>query len=174
MDDPTEHWLPVPGYEGLYEVSDLGRVRSLPRRPGTPGNLILKPTVNNTGYHCVGPSLNGKQRVIHIHVLVLAAFEGPCPAGMEVLHGPGGRLDNRLVNLSYGTRSQNNGPDRVRDGTAIRGEQVKTRKLTDAIVAECRRRHAGGETRSALAREFGVSWITMNRAITGMYWAHVS
>lgn len=118
---PDEKWLPVVGYEGSYEVSDQGRVRSVDRwrtsgngpylRPGQ----MLKP--NTTGpYPMVmlrRPEKSVKRRV---HVIVAAAFIGPRPAGMDVCHNNGNPLDNRAANLRYDTHS-NNARDMVKHGT---------------------------------------------------------
>ena len=119
-----ERWLPVVSYEGLYEVSDHGRVRSVDRfvnhaRSGTLRlrGRILRPAVG--GRHpraCVVLSRDGIERTKAVHALVARAFLGPCPAGQEVLHGPAGALVNRLDNLSYGTHSANI-HDKQRDGT---------------------------------------------------------
>ncbi len=167
----NERWLPVPGYEGLYEVSDFGNVRSLHRsfRPRIRGNL-LTPAMSGR-YLMVVLYREKRRKSWLIHQLVLLAFRGARPPEMESLHGPGGRLDNRLANLSYGTRAKNSGPDRVRDGTSNRGERCGTAKLTEAIVLECRRRYAAGEAQQDLTREFGVHPGTMSQAITGKRWA---
>lgn len=95
-----EYWLPVVGYEGLYEVSDLGRVRS-PRK-------VLLPHVGRNGYLTVGLSKQGWQRTLRVHRLVLEAFVGPCPQGMECLHHPDpDKANNSLGNLRWGTRAEN-------------------------------------------------------------------
>lgn len=166
-----ERWLPVPGYEGLYEVSDMGNVRSACARRGTRKGRLLRPggkTQLSVVLHRDGA---GKTRLV-AH-LVLEAFEGPRPPGMQTRHGPRGRLDNRRANLSYGTPAQNQGEDRVRDGTSNRGTRQWLAKLTPEIVTECRRRYSRGETQAALAAEFGVSKPTMSQAVTGARWAWV-
>jgi hypothetical protein len=107
-----------------------------------------------------------------VHRLVLEAFAGPCPDGMECLHGPGGPLDNRWPdNIRWGTREDNQGPDRVRDGTSNRGTNNGQARLTEAIVRDCRRRKAAGETTKALAREYGVSPKTMILLLRRVNWA---
>ncbi len=85
----AERWLPVVGLEGTYEVSDLGNVRSLDRTIGH-GNrtrsafgCVLKPRIGTSGYPQV--YLDGKTK--SVHRLVLEAFVGRCPPGMECLHG---------------------------------------------------------------------------------------
>ena len=101
----TEEWKPVPGYEGRYEVSDLGRVRSLQHCWGPrPTPHLLKPGIASTGYPTVAL---GRGNTKQVHALVLSAFVGPCPPGQECRHKNGVRSDPRLVNLEYGTRAQN-------------------------------------------------------------------
>lgn len=116
--DEPERWLPVPGWEELYEVSDLGRVRSLTRwtPAGTRKGRMMKMNVDPSGYFQLGFRRNGKNRTQKVHQLVAAAFLGPRPEGMEVRHLDGDPLNNRLDNLAYGTPSENS-QDSIRHGT---------------------------------------------------------
>jgi hypothetical protein len=168
LDDP-ERWLPAAEYEGLYEVSSLGRVRSLPR-PGTLGG-ILKP--QRKRYFTVNLYRDGKMRTVTVHSLVARAFLKPRPEGHQVCHGPAGCYVNAAANLSYGTAAKNLGPDKYRDGTMQAGVRNGNARLTDEIVSQCRTRIAAGESRRALAREFGVSKPTMDHAVKGATWQHV-
>lgn len=109
----VERWRPVVGYEGRYEVSDHGRVRSLDRYARTrsgqrrvPGKVLaLTPT--SEGYRCVNLSADGTARVCNVHVLVLTAFKGPRPDGMEGLHADDDGAHNHHSNLRWGTPSDN-------------------------------------------------------------------
>lgn len=169
----TEKWLPVPGWEDRYQVSDMGRLRSLTLFAGNclrPGR-ILKPALRR-GYESANLCRDYKRTYVAVHRLVLLAFVGPCPAGMNVRHGPGGRRDNRLANLSYGTFAQNT-HDMIRDHTVSRRGHLAV-KLTPEIVIECRRRYAAGESPTVLANEFGVGDGTMVHAVTGKSWASLS
>ena len=112
-----EEWKPVPGYEGHYEVSSEGRVRSLRRELysdrwagyRTISERIMKPTPGGTiGYLAVTLRLNRQPKTHTVHTLVAAAFLGPRPEGMDVMHADDDPQNNRLENLSYGTRSENN------------------------------------------------------------------
>lgn len=113
MSEPTELWRPVVGWEGLYEVSDQGRVRSLPRT--TTKGRVLKLRLAE-GYPAVSLSKEAVVRTRKVHKLVIEAFIGPCPEGLEVRHLNGVSTDARLLNLRYGTRSEN-ARDRVLHGT---------------------------------------------------------
>lgn len=118
-----ECWRAVPGYQGFYEVSDAGRIRSLERRVRGPRGstqrcpgVFLSDKPDHYGYHYVDLSRDRRRRRVGVHILVLEAFVGPCPPGMECLHGNGNSMDNRLCNLSWGTHGENN-LDQVRHGT---------------------------------------------------------
>lgn len=114
----SEKWLPIPGYEGAYEVSDLGRVRSVARTGATRRipQRILRQSVGTHGYPKVTlqKGLRGKSHTVHS--LVALAFLGPRPGGMEVRHMDGNRLNPASSNLRYGTPSENK-RDQVRHGT---------------------------------------------------------
>lgn len=111
-----ELWRGVPGLENAYEVSNLGRVRSLPRtwvqkskrgnphEHRSPGRL-LTPGIASNGYPTVVLGRAAGTRCIH--AIVAEAFIGPRPDGKEVRHKNGNRRDPRLANLEYGTRAQN-------------------------------------------------------------------
>lgn len=110
-----ERWLPIPGYEGRYDVSDAGRVRSWLAWQGRPVPRLLTPTSDASGY--LGVKLDGRKgRTSRVHRVVCEAFMGPRPEGFVTRHLNGDRHDNRLANLAYGTNSENM-LDSVRHGT---------------------------------------------------------
>lgn len=116
-----ERWLPVVGWEGLYEVSDHGRVRSVDRVvPGRDGktrtyrSVTLRPGKNPQGVPYVNLS-NGEARVRRVHQLVLEAFVGPRPPGMVGCHWDDNKDNNAVANLRWDTPSANMF-DKVRNG----------------------------------------------------------
>jgi hypothetical protein len=113
-----ERWRPVPGYEEFYEVSHLGRVRSVARRSANgrlwPG-IVLSPATHPNGHLQVHLSRDNSKRTHWVHLVVLAAWVGPAPHGLEALHRDGDPGNNRLGNLRWGTRSENQ-YDQVRHG----------------------------------------------------------
>lgn len=176
---PTEIWLPVPGYEGIYEVSSLGRVASCFRqtpcsRHGkrTYPRRILKLRPTSGGYVRAGLACGGQTRTHLVHRLVATAFHGPQPDGMEVCHNNGKRDDNRASNLRWDTRSGNHA-DMARHGTAPRGERQHASKLTEDQVRRIRREYAAGTPRSRLAQEHGVKWGTIQAITARRNWRHV-
>lgn len=119
----NEQWRPVTGYEGHYSVSSHGRVRSetqvIVRGNGRPyrraGRILRQMTHYKSGHMRVTLRRCGIQETADVHRLVLAAFVGPCPTGMETLHWDDVPSNNHLSNLRYGTRSENK-LDLVRNG----------------------------------------------------------
>jgi hypothetical protein len=131
-------WLAVVGYEGLYEVSDQGNVRSVDRivmrgdvqvrRRGKVLNFAVM-----KGYLSVDLCRYGKPRRVRVHTLVLTAFRGERPPGLMCCHGVGGQRDNRLENLRWDTASANS-HDAIRDGThstASKTHCVREHKLVE-------------------------------------------
>jgi hypothetical protein len=119
-----EVWKAIPGYEGQYEVSNQGNVRSLDRYVECEGPIkgrylskkkgrALRPGPSNFGHMSV---VLGKHNTHFVHKLVLLAFVGPAPDKHECCHSNGDPADNRLENLRWGTRSENI-KDAVRHGT---------------------------------------------------------
>lgn len=172
MTERTEIWVPVAGHEGEYEVSNLGRVRSLDRQVWMAASSrceshwhscrgrVLRPGRMNKFGHLSVALGKGNSRCVHA---LVAAFHGPRPEAMDVCHRDGDATNNAADNLYYGTRSDNN-RDMVFHGR---------RKLTVAEVHEIRRRSKSGETATALAREFGVCVSNMCYVVKGVYYAHV-
>jgi hypothetical protein len=128
MDDVTpdaERWLPVPGWEDLYLISDQGHVWSIRRR------LILKPSyANRGGYPLVILFRKGYREGKYPHQMVMEAFVGPCPPGLEVRHldgdgkNPALRDTDGIQRLAYGTHGENQW-DQVRHGTHYQGSRTQ-------------------------------------------------
>lgn len=124
-----ERWLDIVGYEGYYQVSDLGRVRSINRIIETSvgkqryKGRVLKQNSNPRGVLYVKLSRNSTRRDYLVHRLVLTAFVGNCPENMEGCHENGNPSDNRLGNLRWDTHSANHLDKRqhgTHGGTAVR------------------------------------------------------
>lgn len=124
-------WKPHPVYK-KYLVSDTGLVRG-------PSGRVLKPWKCPQGRYYVvvcDPSLPRGELTYAVHRMVLETWVGFRPEGMEACHGANGADDNSKWNLSWGTHSKNNGPDKVRDGKSNRGERCGTSKLKFEEVIE--------------------------------------
>lgn len=171
---PGERWLPVVGWEDLYEVSNLGRVRSLLRQTlrGLRGNRLLKGHLwHEGGYLFVALTRDGRSAPLYVHTLVLEAFAGLRQDGQEALHGAAGNQVNCWPeNLRWGTPVEN-AADKLRDGTDQRGERCGTHKLTAKQVLEIRQRRTAGEAQKSLAAAYGVSRTAIWSCTTGRTWA---
>lgn len=175
----TERWLPVAGYEGIYEVSDLGRVRSLDRKVTHPNGQVHNlrgkiriPSDNGHGYPALLLYRDGVKTCFKIHVLVAAAFLGPRPAGKEVAHWDGYRANPKLKNLRYATPKENQA-DRWRHGTRLYGERHGSAKLTASDVTAIRLRLKSGERSCDLAEEFGVVRSNIAEIKARRTWGHL-
>lgn len=171
----SERWLPVVGFEGLYEVSDLGRVRGLDRIDGQgrrwPGRVLVQPRTRG-GYLQVGLSREGVVTRFRLNVLVLATFSGSRPKEQEAAHLNGDRTDNRFANLEWKTKAENE-RDKRKHGTVLFGAKCPWAKLDEAAVRRIRARKAAGETFIEIARDLGMKYQAVYDAGTGRRWTHV-
>lgn len=121
MSDLLEIWKNVVGFEGMYEVSNFGNVRSVchVRETGiTVKGVQIKTTSNGAGYKVASlRDMTGKKYTKFVHHLVMYAFAGPRPGNMDCCHKDGNGLNNKFDNLRYDTRKRNLA-DRVSHGTA--------------------------------------------------------
>lgn len=157
-----ETWLPIPGWEGYYEASDHGRVRSVDRtvvgRWGpriAQGHVLASHPLRNGGYLQVKLCRDGRMKGELVHVLVLSAFTGLRPEGLEACHCNGDRTDNRAANLRWDTRSENM-LDKVRHGThhqVIRTECPRGHAYTPENTYHQGRHRSCRECRRARSRE---------------------
>ncbi|MCC2030629.1 NUMOD4 motif-containing HNH endonuclease [Microbacterium allomyrinae] len=115
----AEEWRAVVGYEGVYEVSDHGRVRSLNRldsRGRRRRGQMLRPATHKEGYRHVSLRRDGVAKTRKVHLLVLAAFVGPRPIGLVGCHRDGDPGNNEVRNLRWDTQ-RSNVLDSVKHGT---------------------------------------------------------
>lgn len=167
-----EIWKPVVNFETSYEVSNRGRVRSLPRswnQTSRKGLLhlhivkgkILSPGLASNGYFTVAI---GRRNSRTIHSLVAETFLGPCPSGMEVRHKDGNRQRSVLENLEYGTRAENN----------IDASKHNRRKLKLKFIKKIRSfKTLNCKQAKGLANLGGCSTSQVFNIFTRRQWAHI-
>lgn len=181
-----EIWISVIGWEESYEVSDLGRVRSVDRTItvlGPCGRIadrffrgrILKRGLSKWGYlqvNFTGPARKRETR--YVHELVATHFLGPRPPGMEVCHRAPGKINCAKTNLRWGTRSSN-ALDRHEHGTMnlAFGEDHYYHKLTEKDVHWIRRCR-GLITQRGMAEMLGVTHGTVGSVLRGLSWKQVA
>ena len=166
-------WRDVVGYEGIYQVSDQGRVKRIAAASGTFVGKILRLTKAH-GYCHVGLCLNRKRTTHKAHRLVLDAFVGPEP-DLECNHKNGIRDDNRLENLEWVTPSENmrHSLDVLGNENA-RGERQGMSKLTAEQVRTIRVLYASGQyTYQELGKFFAVGKSTIWLVVRRVTWQHV-
>lgn len=155
----NEIWKDIPGYEGRYQASSMGRIRSMDRiitcggdkhrshQRSVKGRILRPGRFCKSGHLSVvlGHGENGSP----VHQLIALTFIGVCPDGMEVLHCNGNPTDNRLENLRYGTRTEN-----ILD---VFYQGGRWRKLSIDDVEEIKFALYCGFRGCELARQFGVT-----------------
>lgn len=156
----TEIWKDIPGYEGEYQASNLGRIKSLSRKvlsknhyTGLPFYRTTAERILKPGKYCKSGHLSvvlrrGSQG-LPVHQLIMKTFVGEPPVGKEVCHNNGNPADNRLSNLRYDTRTENI-IDVYRQGK-------KWRKLSVNDVTSIKLKLTSGHTCTEIAKEYSVS-----------------
>lgn len=176
-----EAWRTIPGFEGYYEASDQGRIRSVDRNivfeHPTHGTIrqrlrgkILRPGRMTAGYLFVVLSWRGKVTNHAVSRLVLEAFVGPCPDGHQAKSLNDDRADCRLTNLAWQTIPEIRTQAFASGATPV-GERHYRAKLTSADIAEIRA--ATGIAQGELATRFGVSRSVIYAIRRGVTWKSV-
>lgn len=161
----SEEWRPVPGWEGRYEVSNLGRILSL--RAGT--RKVLRPQ-RGTPYGHRKVLLGATRDKVWIHRLVLQVFVGEPPPGHIARHLDGDPTNNAVSNLKWGTPAENNA-DMMRHGRTSRGERSAQSKLTEGQVAAIRQMLGPARV---VAEMYGISQTTVYSIWKRRTWGHVA
>jgi hypothetical protein len=167
----NEQWRPVPGYEGSYEVSDLGRIKSLPKRRR--GERILQGSTCTDGYLQVGLCCGGMTRRL-VHSIVAEVFIGPRPEGLQINHIDGDKKNNDRRNLEYVTPREN-----IRHSfdtglhVAPHGEAHCRAKLRPWHVRGIRYAVANGVDRRRLREAFGITAGGIDSVVSRRSWRHV-
>lgn len=171
----VEVWRPVVGYEGFYEVSSMGRVRSLGHIDALgrfrPGRMRGTPVdVAGAGYRYVSLSRQGEVAKVNVHVLVLEAFVGPRPTpSHECCHGDGDRTNPVLSNLRWDTAVGNHA-DRWKHGTECAGEKAPAAILSNEVVRWIRE---SPQSSLKLAPILGVASSTIRAIRLRTNWRHI-
>jgi len=174
-----ERWKAIAGYEGRYEVSDKGHVRSLARTAFNGKathklrNRVLVRCKGGHGYLVVSLWKNGETTKRTIHRLVAEAFIPNTYDLPEVNHKDGIKTHITSDNLEWSTH-QNNTKHAFAAGLNAKGEDRTQAKLTDKAVRAIRKAGAIGYTQSCLAKQWGVSKSVISRILLRKVWAHVS
>lgn len=176
--EAVENYRDIAGYEGFYQVSDLGNVRSVARK--VPGNALFPVKVmrgrklsfkTTASYWRVMLCREGKTKRFLVHRLVAIAFILNPEGLAQVNHKNGQKHDNRAQNLEW-VSAQQNIAHSVQTGLSLRGEQIGTAKLTAELVLEIRHL-APAHTLAALSEKFGISQGQISRIVLRRSWTHL-
>ncbi|WP_093021208.1 NUMOD4 domain-containing protein [Sphingobium sp. YR768] len=158
-----EEWRDIPGWEGLYQASSLGRIRSLPRNVvrgsirGRTKIRILTAGIKSTGYPHVTLTAGESEVTIAVHRLVCSAFHGTAPKSTsQVAHRDGTRINNKPENLRW-VSAKENAEDRHSHGRTVKGARHHNLKYSDEQVSIVRRLKSEGKTYSQIAEFVGCS-----------------
>lgn len=167
---------PVPGYEGLYEVTDTGEIYSIARivdrKNGIP--MAVKPrklrlTGDGRGYICASLSRDGVGATKRVSRIVCRAFHGEPSAGDEAAHLDGNPQNNAATNLKWCSKLENAGHRKIH-GTEICGSDVNTAKIDADKARQIVLRNMAGESQTALAREYGLDQSAVSLIVNGKTW----
>jgi hypothetical protein len=166
-----EIWKDIPGFEGIYKISNLGKIISLKHNK----NIIIKPINTKSKYNCVNLYLFGKRNTIKIHRLVAGTFiqnpeNKPC-----VNHKNGIKTDNNVDNLEWVSYLENNVhalKTRLRINKS--GESHPNSKLNFEKVSEIRSKYESGLfTLLNLANEYGVGFKNISKIVNNKTWKQI-
>lgn len=136
--------------------------------------IRMRPSQHRDGHWQAVIRQDKKRKVFYVHILVLEAFVGPRPEGMEGCHEDDDPSNNHVSNLKWGTR-QDNAKDASRNGKLAFGERNGYAKLTDEVVRDIRRMYASGYySQQKIADKVGIHQTAVSRVIRGQTWARTS
>ena len=161
-------WREIPSLPGYYASNDgsIGRYSD--------GNFeVLKShDVSKYGHQSIGIKLNGKWKKFAVHRLVLEAFSGPCPKGLQCRHLDDNPRNNHIDNLVWGTAKEN-AEDKVRNKHHMHGEKHYNAVISEKEVIEIRRSWKNGSNIVELARQYGLTPCGIHDVCVGVSWKHV-
>lgn len=166
-----ERWVDIPGFDGVYQISDKGKVRH-----ARSGNVLAGHRRRWGMIVCLCRT-GGKKTTRAVHNLVSQAFLGETPPGHRVAHRSGDKADNTAENLEWRARRKTrpSEPKLVRPYRQVRGEWCGIAKLTtDDVLLLRKLRVERGLSFPALAKQFGVSVSTVYNAYVAKTWKGVS
>ena len=161
-----EEWKDIKGYEGCYQISNYGRIKSMQRKVASRGGClkslpekIITPLYTSNGYLNVVASKSQKRKTLIIHHLVAEYFIGDRPDGLVIDHIDGNKTNNHVSNLRYITTKEN-----LRKRKDIKLDQEKVKEITSLL---------GQMSQSKIAEKFGITQSMISKIKLGRLWKDV-
>ena len=169
MAETPEIWMPIIGYEGIYEISNRGRVSVIKN-----GERFIRK--QNSATHYLSISFRKRpqdkiQRSATVHRLVAEAFLGPRPEGQVIRHIDGNRYNNAVENLTYGTPEEN-ALDAIKH-KVHEGEKNGNSQLNEIAVKAIKLLIKNNISQSEIARCLGLTVAAIHAIKVGRNWRHI-
>lgn len=171
----NEVWKSVPGYEGIYEISSNGKLRSLDRIDSSGHHRIgrlMKPGGDKDGYLVTTLTKHAIEKRRRIHQLVLEAFVGTRPENTIGCHIDGNILNNNVSNLRWGT-AKSNSEDMIKHGREYKGQRHWNIKINESIVREIFNMFYLGMSKNAISKKIGITDVHVGFILRRKSWKHL-
>jgi len=169
-----EIWMPIKGYEGIYEVSHYGRVKRVLLSKGTGGG-VLKASNSISALH-VGLAKNGVTTIMKVHTLVLTTFNCERPKNLECCHADGDFKNNYIGNLRWDT-CYNNHQDKIKHDTCYRpiqkGGNNNNSKLNEDDVINIKAMLHSGVKPKVISEKYRIQKSAVSKIKVGVTWSHI-
>jgi hypothetical protein len=176
-----EIWKDVPGYEGFFNISNLGRIETVSRKVKNNNykgvriskKRILQPFLMKNNYYAIKLCVNGVNKKFYLHRLIAQAFIPNPKNKREINHIDGNKQNNNILNLEWVDRKENI-THALMTGLLKTGEQCPWHKLTEKQVKKIRSEYIPFiNGYKNLGKKYGVSWQTIVSIIKNKSWKHI-
>jgi hypothetical protein len=167
-------WHSIPGYEGIYEISEIGHIRRMCDSHRAPDGYQKRHNTSRKGYNTTVLARDGVNRSFTVHRLVALVFIGPRPNGRQINHKDGVKTNNDWRNLEYVTCKEN---IRHAAKSGLRGYFKGTAngcaKVTEDDIRAIRKAYASGESQPSIGRRYGLTQANVSYIVLRRTWSHV-
>jgi hypothetical protein len=165
-------WKDVIGYEGLYQVSNLGNVKSLGNKFSRKERL-LKLSFQSKGYLTVVLQKDAKRKMVLVHRIVAEHFIHNVESKPQINHIDGNKTNNAIENLEWVSHRENLN-HAIKNNLTLKGEENRNSKLKDVDVIKIHSLLQKGTTTKELSETYNVSYSTIDSIRTNRYWKHLN